>query len=80
MVSADSDFLPVVTMLLNETNVFVKVLFPLGQQANYRYLTKNLTQNNKYNVGDLCPIHYNTSILPDLCIDKNNNVHKNPYI
>ena len=79
LVSADGDFIPVITTLLQDTQVKVKVLKPVGQYKNYAYLNK-IKHHKNYSVSDVLEFHHKTSIIPDIVYDNDNNPIKNPYI
>lgn len=75
LVSSDTDFIPVVNYILNNTNKKIIVLFPLGSSKSNKYRD---IKNKNYKLKEIKEFHINKSSLPDI-INFNGKIYKNPY-
>ena len=75
LVSSDTDFIPVVNYILNNTNKKIIVLFPLGSSKSNKYRD---IKNKNYKLKEIKEFHINKSRLPDI-INFNGKIYKNPY-
>jgi len=76
LVSADTDFIPVVEYVLNNTDKEITILFPLGHKHSTEF--DNIISNNKYKTKEIKFLHVKKSLFPDE-IEYNNIKYKNPY-
>lgn len=75
LVSADTDFIPVVEYILNNTNKEITVLFPLGHKHSTEF---DNIPNERYKTKEIKLFHITKSLFPDE-VEYNNQIYKNPY-
>ncbi len=75
LVSSDTDFIPVVNYILNNTDKKITVLFPLGSSKSNKYRD---IKNKNYKLKQIKEFHIKKSCLPD-SINFNGIIYQNPY-
>ena len=81
LVSADTDFIPVVRYILENTDKKITVLLPLGHHYSNGFNNIRNEYKNNHKRFDIKIIKLNNilnSLLPDE-IEYNNKIYKNPY-
>ena len=72
----DTDFIPIIKMILGKTNKKIKMLFPINSKINNKFQE---IKNNNYKSKSVKETHIIKSQIPDTVRIKGK-IYKSPYI
>lgn len=75
IISADTDFIPIIEMILEKTNKKIKMLFPINSKINNKF---QKIKNNNYKSKSIKETHIIKSQIPDI-VNINGKTYKTPY-
>ena len=76
VISSDTDYIPVIKMILDKTDKKIKILFPINSKINKEF---SKIQNKNYSAKKIKENHIKLSQIPDIVTVKNIQ-YINPYI
>ena len=76
IISSDTDYIPIIKMILEKTNKKIKMLFPINSMINKEF---SKISNKNYSAKTIKERHINLSQIPDKVII-DNTIYQTPYI
>lgn len=76
IISSDTDYIPIIKMILEKTNKKIKMLFPINSRINKEF---SKISNKNYSAKTIKERHINLSQIPDKVII-DNTIYQTPYI